>query len=219
MKKRVIAFLLVTGILVLALASCAMAVSTVKYVYTRNSRPLNVRVWPDTKSALLGTIPNGTAVTVEGYTTDYTWAYIVYNGQNAYVMTQYLVDTYPGGGSTPTPVPGGEGTYQRIVSSLENEFRTYRVVEPYTVLAKPTRATGWVNLRYVPSTEFGHAMMASEYERGNVISIHYYGTDKELAAGPEKRYRRYRICHEDLYHFHGRRIILLINLAEGGFRR
>ena len=144
-------------ILVLALASCAMAVSTVKYVYTRNSRPLNVRVWPDTKSALLGTIPNGTAVTVEGYTTDYTWAYIVYNGQNAYVMTQYLVDTYPGGGSTPTPVPGGEGTYQRIVSSLENEFRTYRVVEPYTVLAKPTRATGWVNLRYVPSTEFGHA--------------------------------------------------------------
>ena len=157
MKKRVIAFLLVTGILVLALASCAMAVSTVKYVYTRNSRPLNVRVWPDTKSALLGTIPNGTAVTVEGYTTDYTWAYIVYNGQNAYVMTQYLVDTYPGGGSTPTPVPGGEGTYQRIVSSLENEFRTYRVVEPYTVLAKPTRATGWVNLRYVPSTEFGHA--------------------------------------------------------------
>ena len=157
MKKRVIAFLLVTGILVLALASCAMAVSTVKYVYTRNSRPLNVRVWPDTKSALLGTIPNGTAVTVEGYTTDYTWAYIVYNGQNAYVMTQYLVDTYPGGGSTPTPVPGGEGTYQRIVSSLENEFRTYRVVEPYTVLAKPTRATGWVNLRYVPSTDFGHA--------------------------------------------------------------
>lgn len=157
MKKRAIAFLLVTGILVLALASCAMAVSTVKYVYTRNSRPLNVRVWPDTKSALLGTIPNGTAVTVEGYTTDYTWAYIVYNGQNAYVMTQYLVDTYPGGGSTPTPVPGGEGTYQRIVSSLENEFRTYRVVEPYTVLAKPTRATGWVNLRYVPSTEFGHA--------------------------------------------------------------
>lgn len=158
MKKRAIAFLLVTGILVLALASCAMAVSTVKYVYTRNSRPLNVRVWPDTKSALLGTIPNGTAVTVEGYTTDYTWAYIVYNGQNAYVMTQYLVDTYPGGGGfTPTPVPGGEGTYQRIVSSLENEFRTYRVVEPYTVLAKPTRATGWVNLRYVPSTEFGHA--------------------------------------------------------------
>ena len=158
MKKRVIAFLLVTGILVLALASCAMAVSTVKYVYTRNSRPLNVRVWPDTKSALLGTIPNGTAVTVEGYTTDYTWAYIVYNGQNAYVMTQYLVDTYPGGGGfTPTPVPGGEGTYQRIVSSLENEFRTYRVVEPYTVLAKPTRATGWVNLRYVPSTDFGHA--------------------------------------------------------------
>ena len=46
---------------------------------------------------------------------------------------------------------------QNIINSMENEFRTYRVVSPYTVVAKPTRASGWVNLRFAPSTEFGHA--------------------------------------------------------------
>ena len=157
MQKRIIPVFLALAILAVSLASCASAGSAVKYVYTRNGKPLNVRVWPDVNSGLLGTLPFGTAVSIEGYTSDYTWAVIVYNRQTAYVMTQYLVDTYPGGSGTPTPAPGGSGNYQSIVNDLENEFRTYRVVEPYTVLAKPVRASGWVNLRYVPSTEFGHA--------------------------------------------------------------
>ena len=163
MKKRLVPFLLALAVLVVALVPAAMAGGTVKYVYCRNGKPLNVRAWPDINSALLGKIPVGTAVTVEAYTSNYTWANIRYNGQSAYVMTQYLVDTYPGGGGytptpTPTPVnPGGSTNYQSIITSMENEFSTYRVVEPYTVLAKPVRATGWVNLRYVPSTEFGHA--------------------------------------------------------------
>ena len=156
MKKRIVTFVLVLAILTVSLASCAMAASAVKYVYTRNGKPLNVRVWPDINSSLLGTLPNGTAVTVNGYTSDYTWAYIIYNGQTAYVMTQYLTDSSPIS-PTPTPSSGGDGKYQSIINSLENEFKTYRVVEPYTVLAKPTRATGWVNLRYAPSAEFGHA--------------------------------------------------------------
>ena len=46
---------------------------------------------------------------------------------------------------------------QSIITSMDNEFKSYHVVSPYTVLAKPVRASGWVNLRYVPSTEFAHA--------------------------------------------------------------
>ena len=155
MKKRMIIFLLILGILVITLAPCATAAGMVKYVYTRNGKPLNVRAWPSINSALLGTLPNGKAVTVENYTTDYSWAVITFNGRTAYVMTQYLVDgspVYP----TPTPVNPG-GNTQNVINAMENEFRTYRVVSPYTVIANPVRATGWVNLRYVPSTEFGHA--------------------------------------------------------------
>ena len=154
MKKRIILFLLVLAVLLTMLIPAASAAVTVKYVYTRNSKPLNVRSWPDINAGLIGTIPNGQAVMVESYTADYTWAVIKHNGQTAYVMSQYLVDRtpiYP----TPTPTPGGNT--QTIINAMENEFRTYHVVSPYTVLAKPIRASGWVNLRYAPSTEFGHA--------------------------------------------------------------
>ncbi len=152
MKKRMISLLLVLAVLLIALIPAASASGTVKYVYTRNSKPLNVRSWPDVNAAQVGTIPNGQAVTVENYTADYRWAVITFNGQTAYVMTQYLVDSSP---VIPTPVPGGNA--QNIINSMENEFRTYHVVSPYIVLAKPVRASGWVNLRYAPSTEFGHA--------------------------------------------------------------
>ena len=155
MKKRMISLLLVLAVLLIALIPAASASGTVKYVYTRNSKPLNVRSWPDVNAAQVGTIPNGQAVTVENYTADYRWAVITFNGRTAYVMTQYLVDGSPVSPVTPTPTPGGNT--QSLINSMENEFRTYRVVSPYTVLAKPVRASGWVNLRYVPSTEFGHA--------------------------------------------------------------
>lgn len=152
MKKRIISFLLVSALLLLALIPAATAAGTVKYVYTRNSKPLNVRSWPDTNAAILGTLPNGQKVTVQYYTSDYTWAVITFNKQTAYVMTQYLVDTPP---VDPTPVPDSDA--QKTLNAMEKELRTYHVVSPYTVLAKPVRASGWVNLRYVPSTEIGHA--------------------------------------------------------------
>ena len=152
MKKRTISFLLALALLLIALIPAATAAGTVKYVYTRNSKPLNVRSWPDTNAPQVGALPNGQKVTVNYYTSDYTWAVITYNKQTAYVMSQYLVDKYP---VDPTPVPGTDA--QKIINSMENEFRTYHVVSPYIVLAKPVRASGWVNLRYAPSTEFGHA--------------------------------------------------------------
>ena len=153
MKKRTISFLLVLALLLIALVPAASAASkTVKYVYTRNSKPLNVRSWPDTNAAIIGSLPNGQKVTVEYYTSDYTWAVITYNRQTAYVMSQYLVDSSP---VIPTPVP--DSSAQNTINAMEKELKTYHVVSPYIVLAKPDRATGWVNLRYAPSTDFGHA--------------------------------------------------------------
>ena len=157
MNKRILAFLLILGILAATLIPCASAYGMVKYVYTRNGKPVNVRSQPSINSALVGTIAFGKAVTVENYTTDYTWAVITFNGRTAYVMSQYLVDGTPVNPVTPVTPSGGNANTQGIINAMENEFRTYRVVSPYTVVAKPTRASGWVNLRYAPSTEFGHA--------------------------------------------------------------
>ena len=66
MRKRLIAFLLVMMLGTVSLAGFAGADPVTKYVYTRNSKPLNVRVWPDITSSLLGTLPNGSRVTVNG---------------------------------------------------------------------------------------------------------------------------------------------------------
>ena len=163
MKNRIVSCLLVLAVLTITIVPFATASQIVKFVYTRNGKPLNVRAWPSISSTKLGTIAYGKAVPVENYTADGTWAVITFNGQTAYVMTQYLIDTIPQSYEptpitpVPTPVPySGRGSSD-IISTMENEFRTYRVVSPYTVLAKPVRASGWVNLRYVPSTEFGHA--------------------------------------------------------------
>jgi len=152
MKKRMILLFLVLAVMLITLIPAVSSAGTVKYVYTRNSKPLNVRIWPSVTAGLLGTLPNGQAVIVESYTSDYAWAVITFSGQTAYVMTQYLVDSSP---VSPTPVP--DSSTQSIINAMENEFRTYHVVSSYTVLAKPVRASGWVNLRYVPSTEFAHA--------------------------------------------------------------
>ena len=157
MNKRIVAFLLILGMLAAMLIPCASAYGMVKYVYTRNGKPVNVRAQPSINSALMGTIAFGKAVTVENYTTDYTWAVITFNGRTCYVMSQYLVDGAPVNPVTPSTPTGGSANTQNIINSMENEFRTYRVVSPYTVVAKPTRASGWVNLRFAPSTEFGHA--------------------------------------------------------------
>ena len=83
MKKRVIPLLLALALLMLTFVPAATAAGITKYVYTRNGKPLNVRAWPSVNSSLLGTIPNGSAISVENYTTDYTWAVIRYNGQTA----------------------------------------------------------------------------------------------------------------------------------------
>ena len=108
MKKRIIPVLLVLAVLLTALVPiAASADKTVKYVYTRNSKPLNVRSWPSINADLLGTLPNGKAVTVENYTADYIWAVITYNGRTAYVMTQYLVDASPSNSNaSPSSVDG-----------------------------------------------------------------------------------------------------------------
>jgi uncharacterized protein YgiM (DUF1202 family) len=36
---------------------------------------------------------------------------------------------------------------------MNAEFRSAVRVSPYTVISRPSRASGWVNLRWAPSTE------------------------------------------------------------------
>ena len=118
------------------------------YVKTGNGKGLNVRDNPNGK--VVGSLKYGTRVYVDAFS-DSEWALITYRYDNghgkgdyaAYVSTRFLVRTDP-------------GQYQGASSSgsAADVSRTAKQVpSPYTVTARPDRASGWVNLRKAPSTD------------------------------------------------------------------
>ena len=128
----------------------------IMYVYTDNGKSLHVRQDPMIGNNIIAELAYGEAVSVR-MTSASGWATIDWiNGYGgvAYVMSRYLVDYKPGGR---TPVgPSGGGSASEAARALEDmnaEFRScVKVYAPYRVVARPTRASGWVNLRWAPST-------------------------------------------------------------------
>ncbi len=125
------------------------------YVKTGNGKGLNVR--DGINGNVVGSLKYGTRIYVDTFTTP-DWALITY-GYNkpgygygeyaAWVSTRYLTRTNPGKYSPDDSSSGSTG-----LSSINTIFRTARqVAAPYYVVARPSRASGWVNLRWAPSTE------------------------------------------------------------------
>ena len=77
------------------------------------------------------------------------------SGDSAWVMKKFLTKTKPGSGSSsssssstskPAATTGAIGVMNR-------EFKALQMTEPFTVTAKPVRASGFVNLRWAPHEE------------------------------------------------------------------
>ncbi len=157
MKKQILA-LLAALVLCLTLLPAAVAEEmdggfTYAYVYTTNRGPLKVRRDRSTKndSNVITKLDYGTEVTVLGTYDNGTWTEISVRKEgglvNGYVMSRYLSFTPPSKSTTkpvasPTPLPS--------VATLA--FDTFKQVTPYAVYANPSRVSGWVNLRWAPST-------------------------------------------------------------------
>ena len=117
------------------------------YVKTGNGKGLNVRDNPNGK--VVGSLKYGTRVYVDAFS-DSEWALITYrydngHGKNdyaAYVSTRFLVRSNPG------KFQGSSSS-----SAANTVKRTEKAVSPYTIVSRPSRAAGWVNLRSTPSTE------------------------------------------------------------------
>ena len=162
MNKRLVSLALIA---ILALA-CLPAVSSAKaeytrWVYTENGKSLNVRSEPATGDNIIGSLAYGQAVSVigalpNGWST-IAWAYGSGSYYLAYVQTRFLVDYEPSGrrpSPNPTAAPTSQTSYEKIVSDMNAEFASAKkVATPYTVTSRPSRASGWVNLRWAPSTE------------------------------------------------------------------
>ena len=166
MTKRLISLVLITVLAAMIISSLAAADSYygTQYVYTDNGKSLNVRSTPSAGNNIIGSLKYGAEVTViEMY--DNGWAQILWeqkdNGEfgAAYVQRRYLVNHKPSSQpvqpSTPASGTASDGTdYAKAFTSMNTEFRSARMVaSPYTVIARPSRASGWVNLRWAPITE------------------------------------------------------------------
>ena len=167
MKKSLISLVLIAALTAMLLFVLAVADSYygTQWVYTDNGKSLNVRSAPSTGDNVIGSLKYGAEVTViEMY--DNGWAQILWeqkdNGEfgSAYVQRRFLVNHKPSSQPVqPTAAPAsgtasGNTDYAKAFASMNAEFKSARMVtSPYTVIARPSRASGWVNLRWAPTTE------------------------------------------------------------------
>ena len=167
MKKQIISLALIVVMTAMFLPTLAAADSYygTQYVYTDNGKSLNVRSTPSMGDNIIGSLKYGAEVTVvEMYSNG--WAQILWT-QNAYgefgvayVLRRFLVNHKPT--SLPVqpsaaPVSGNTAAatdYAKAFSTMNDEFKTGKLVpRQFTVYARPSRASGWVNLRWAPSLE------------------------------------------------------------------
>ena len=162
MKKRLIALLTV---LVLAAALIPAAVAEddsvpdsagYYYVYTENGKGLNVRDTP--AGDIVGSLKYGTRIYCYYRDGGNGWALIDYKynkpgyGYGTYacfISSRYLRKSKPEPRNT-EKASAATGTTD-VATEINAEFRSAKKVIPFAVTVRPSRAGGWVNMRWAPS--------------------------------------------------------------------
>ena len=164
MTKRIISLALIAMMLAMFIPAIAAADGEwTMYVYTDNGGTLNVRNEPMKGDNVVGTLNYGDAVSVR-MTMANGWAAISWvHADNfvGYVQSRFLVNYKPaakGSGSSSSKTSTSTSTAnttdaKKVLSQMNAEFAAGKKVSPYTVVSRPSRASGWVNLRWAPTTE------------------------------------------------------------------
>ncbi len=157
MIKRLISLALIAAALSALLIPAALAANEAGYYYvkTDNGKTLNVRNRPD--GDVIAELKYGTRVYVLEFVSSGKWARINYEFGDglypAYLSARYLVKNDPGKYSpSTTPDSSGASDASKTLTDMNAEFRSAKKVQQqFTVYARPSRASGWVNLRWAPS--------------------------------------------------------------------
>ena len=165
MKKRLIALLTVLVLAVSVMIPAALAEDNTPsdsegyyYVYTENGKGLNVRATPG--GEVVGSLKYGTRIYCYYRDGGTGWALIDYSynmpgvGYGTYacfVSSRYLRKSKP----PARPSSGSSSTQPAATTDtateINAEFRSAKNVIPFSVTVRPSRASGWVNLRWAPS--------------------------------------------------------------------
>ena len=157
MIKKLMSVAFVCILLSLLLLPAALA-DTVMYIYTENGKPLNVRSSEKVEENIIGHLDSGTKVTVRSVRSG--WAEIIFlwddpdgrQREYAYVQSRYLVKNLPYGSAEPNPSAAAVDA-NRVLTDMNNQFRSAKQVSPYTVTIRPARASGWVTMYWAPTIE------------------------------------------------------------------
>lgn len=160
MTKRLLSLALIAMMMALLIPAVVVAQDEwTMYVYTDNGKSLNVRRDPSMGNNIIGSLNYGDAVSVR-MTSAKGWATIVWAGGDgyvAYVQSRFLVPYKPApkssGSGSNSQNAGATTDAAKVLSAMNAEFVTGKKVSPYTVISRPARASGWVNLRWAPTTE------------------------------------------------------------------
>ena len=169
MMKKLVALLLVMLLGLGLLAPAALAAGSdygendyqdpgYYYVYTENGKVLNVRDSPNGK--VVGALKYGARIHVDALV-DENWALITFNYDNGYgkddyaafVNRRFLTKKKPEARSSSKTAAAKKepAASEDPLEAMNREFKSAKNVAPYTVTVRPTRASGWVNLRWAPS--------------------------------------------------------------------
>ena len=169
MMKRTAAMILAMLLMLTACVSAAMAEDDTPmgsagyyYVYTENGKGLNVRSTPG--GQVVGSLKYGTRVYCYYKDGGNGWALIDYSydmpgvgyGTYAcYISSRFLVRNKPaarnsssGSAASQTSTASAGG-----IQALNKEYRSAKKVTPFKVTVRPSRVSGWVNMRWAPSKE------------------------------------------------------------------
>lgn len=190
MTRKLLSLTLALTLFLCAIPVLAENTSTATmYVYTENGKGLNVRSAPSVGNNIIDLAPFGTAITVLRFLEN-GWACIQWKQYGvAYVQSRFLqwtnprtyVTPQPTATPTPTPTPYRATavpyyyttpepayTYTDNLAVLNAEFRTARLVTPFTVSVRPSRASGWVNMRWAPSKD---TEIITNYRSGAQLTV------------------------------------------------
>ena len=185
--KKIIGLMLAVVLLVLV-ASAAVSESqgTEMYVYTKNGKALKVRSSMSTKddSNVIGGLSYGTKVIIYGQRDG--WALIDYGNTAGYIMYRFLVKEKPApftpSGSSEQSTVNFSTSDASTVAQLNVLAASAKSVTPYTVTVRPTRASGWVYLRWFPSKS---AQEIATFRSNHTLTVIAELTDWYQVSDPE----------------------------------
>lgn len=152
--KKMIALLMTLALLVTACAvipAASVAEALPMYVYTQNGKTVNVRSTPEMTNNVIAQLKYGSKVMVE-FINSTGWAVVLYNGREAYIQGRFLVDNPPAPKPTPSPKDKEAEEQKTEQEKLNKELKSEKeIAEPFYIIVRATRTSGWVNFRVGPS--------------------------------------------------------------------